>query len=863
MTRKIFAIITVWVISAFMTVVFGDQKIAYAQTLIDSGSTPSISSTVPEAGLPGASKKVSPDDIVGWNIDLERMEKALDREGIRDQDFEQLHADALKIQNDAAKLPVEIEPDLKLLRERFAQLGPAPAKDQPAESPEIAEKRKNLAKTIAEADGKLKAAQLVIVKARQIRNRIVEARRARFVKSVTSKSYSLFDPKLWGPFQKDVSFYGKGLGILAVNIVTAISNNLQANSYGVLAIFSTIAVLIIVLVLVWRAVMKLWTGIRRIETERSLRAINALLYIVSYGVIPAVFLLGLLAIGNGFDLFSPNHSVFLNGAIFAIAFALVVRTIAHSFLQPTNPTLRVAELSDLAARKVMLVISAAIIVSVLSLLIYSAARAMVASYEFGIVISAVFALLIAGLAGLALRLINLDQREYDIHPLGGGMSILLNWSVVKAAIAVGIIIIILSLLTGYIALADFTANQIIISSSILALLWLVLKVIDDNLVGCFQTNHHINQKISNYLGWKHRFTEQIGVVIIGLLRMSVILITIVGLLVPWGFRARDWADWISAAFFGFQVGDITISFAVILSAIVVFLIGVVITRSIRRWLSVRFLPTTRLDAGIQNSISTVFGYVGLTIAAAVTVSYAGFDLTSLAFVAGALSVGIGFGLQSVVSNFVSGLILLVERPIKAGDWVVTSGGEGTVRKISVRSTEIETFDRSTVVLPNSTLITESVVNWNHKSSMGRIKLAIGVGYDSDPERVREIMLECANSHGGILDTPAPVVYFMEFGASSLDFELRCYLADVGNGMSVRSELRYALFAALNKEGISIPFPQQDVHIKGVENITGNQPLQPNKPARKSVTKRRSENQKNIKDGAQAAEAGNNAAPDGD
>ena len=117
---------------------------------------------------------------------------------------------------------------------------------------------------------------------------------------------------------------------------------------------------------------------------------------------------------------------------------------------------------------------------------------------------------------------------------------------------------------------------------------------------------------------------------------------------------------------------------------------------------------------------------------------------------------------------------------------------------------------------------------NHKSSMGRIKLPIGVGYDSDPQRVQEILFECAKSHDGIMDTPEPIVYFMEFGASSLDFELRCYLADVGNGMSVKSDLRYAIFAALNKEGISIPFPQQDLHINGYEAVSNNQDQLPKK-----------------------------------
>lgn len=765
-------------------------------------------------------EKVSLSHIEGWNIDLEGMAKAIARAGIRDQDFEQLHNDALVIQNDSVKLIGEISPKLNSLRERFAQLGPLPAEGQPKESDVIASKREALSKEIANSDGTVKAAQLVIVKARQIRDQIVEARRSRFVKSVTSKSYSILDPDLWAPAGKDIRFFGKGFGILISNIFTANSNRLaESSDSNIGALIGSVLILLILLVLAKKTHARMKVKLGDVETDRSLRAVNAFLHIVEFGVFPAAFVLGVLAVLNGFELLSGNKSFFVNGVAFALAIAIMVRAIAFSFIRPSNEALRLVELNDLAANRVYKVISLAILVFMVSWFTYDAGRAMVSSFEFGIIIKALFALIIAVLTGVVLRLINLGQDEDETSHAGGGLSIFLNWTVLRAAVSFGVLIIFVSLLTGYISLAEFAANQIILSSTILAMLWLLLKIIDDVVVGCFQTSHSVNQSISSYLGWKRKFTEQIGVVLTGLLRLSVIIISLLGLLIPWGFRARDWVEWISAAFFGFQVGDITISISVILSAMVVFFIGLIITRSMRRWLSMRFLPTTRLDAGIQNSISTVFGYIGITTAVAVTVSYAGFDLTSLAFVAGALSVGIGFGLQSVVSNFVSGLILLVERPIKAGDWVVTSGGEGTVRKISVRSTEIQTFDRSTVILPNSTLITESVVNWNHKSSMGRIKLPIGVGYDSDPQRVREVLFECAEAHVGILNSPAPIVYFMEFGASSLDFELRCYLADVGNGMSVKSDLRYAIFAALNKEGISIPFPQSDVHIKGLGQVS--------------------------------------------
>ena len=202
------------------------------------------------------------------------------------------------------------------------------------------------------------------------------------------------------------------------------------------------------------------------------------------------------------------------------------------------------------------------------------------------------------------------------------------------------------------------------------------------------------------------------------------------------------------------------------------------TRLFQRWLRERALQQTRMDPGIANSIDTVVGYAGIALAALLAISYAGFDITNLAIVAGALSVGIGFGLQSIVNNFVSGLILLIERPIKVGDWIVVGDQQGHVRRISVRATEIETFDRASLIIPNSELITGRVLNWTHRDSLGRVNIKIGVGYTSDPEQVIAILKKCADDHPQVLRTPAPVAIFENFGDSALDFTLRVCLADI-------------------------------------------------------------------------------------
>ena len=195
---------------------------------------------------------------------------------------------------------------------------------------------------------------------------------------------------------------------------------------------------------------------------------------------------------------------------------------------------------------------------------------------------------------------------------------------------------------------------------------------------------------------------------------------------------------------------------------------------------------------------------GIALAAIVAISYAGFDITSLAIVAGALSVGIGFGLQSIVNNFVSGLILLIERPIKVGDWVVVGDQQGNVKRISVRSTEIETFDRASLIVPNSELITGRVLNWTHRNAMGRVVLKFNAGANVDPRRVIAVLNECARRHPDVLREPAPLAVFEGYTSTSTEFSLRVLLSDINKGLSVQSDLRIAAFEALRAANIDLP-----------------------------------------------------------
>ena len=390
-----------------------------------------------------------------------------------------------------------------------------------------------------------------------------------------------------------------------------------------------------------------------------------------------------------------------------------------------------------------------------------------------------------------------------------------KYRLIRSLITVALSISIVAVIIGYQNFAGYLIHGIARSLIALFLVWFILWIISLSFNYIAENETDTASTLRKNLGIKKE-SSGTGLGFMQLISDLVIWLSFfVYLVYVWDASGTTIDRLFELIVLGGQVGNIKLVPAQLIGGILLFTLILALIGWLKRWIDRRWLQHIIIERGAREALITLFGYVGFIVALLFGLTQAGVDLSGLAIISGALALGIGFGMQEIAGNFVSGLILLFERPIRTGDFVSVGEIEGFVRKISIRATEIETLDNQNVLVPNSELVSGRVTNWVLRDTQGRLRIVVGVAYGSDVKKVQEILEAIANDHPEVITdgrAPAPRALFMSFGDSSLDFELRCRINRIDRRFTVQSDINFALEAAFKEAGINIPFPQRDLHI---------------------------------------------------
>lgn len=733
---------------------------------------------------------------------LDEIEAALNREGLSARVLAHLRSILNDTRERLRGVVEEVEPRFAEIDTRLKQLGPAPTRGA-SEHPTVAAEREQLTRAHRQLDAAVKQARLLTVRAEQLHDRLTQRRHGLYAQELFERSPSLFDPQGWSAAAD--AFAAEWRAITAalprfsdVNAAAALRG---AVALALLALIAAAAI----------GVTRL--GLPRLDAAprsdtRFARARTGLFVFLWLALrTPLAIVVGALAL-EAMGLLPPRLGQIAAGLVAGTLVAAFGRGAARGLLAPDKPQRRLLRIGDGEALAFhdYLVWSTRLFGAMLFL--QTIHKAFAAPLAAAIATHALFGLLlVALLVWLVRRLRQLDGLE-AAQP--GEASPRARWARPLAWAVVAAILAFAS--AGYIGFAAFIAVRTVVASAVFAALYLLLVIADAIFTDALDETSPRARALAGHLGVSVRNVGVVGALISAAARVLLVVLALVLVIGPWEVSTADLFESLQSLPLAFQLGELTVSFRGLVAGVVAFVLVLLITRVAQRWMQTQLLPRTAIEPSLQLSIATIFGYVGAIAAVMVALSALGVDLQKIALVAGALSVGIGFGLQSIVSNFVSGLILLAERPIRVGDSVVVKGEEGWVRRIRVRATEIETFDRASVIIPNSELITGVVKNWTHANTMGRVVIKLEVSNDADPEEVRGILDAIAQEHPHILAVPQPRAFFTVFGENGLGFELRCVVDNVDQGLAVKSDLHFAILKRFKEAGIKLSSPQRDVTI---------------------------------------------------
>ncbi len=734
--------------------------------------------------------------------ELARIEAGIAEHSANDERLVALRVETDKLAKSLIDFGVSFRPELGRINARLEELGPAPKEGEPAEPDIVVAERKELASRKAAINAELAAAERLSIRTNEASAAISDLRRELFANTLFRRTTAngVFSAENWKAFRDDIY---KAWRTIASRLQFVGTFRMQS-----LLIAGGLSIAL---------VLAVWWGFQRTlgrmllmrQRDGELSYFGRLSLAFWSTVVPTLaFCVGLGIVYwlfFTFAIFSGQSLELFQAFLVSVAAFFFIQQLVRSIFAPGHPGRRLAAVTDRGARWIVALTLAMAAVHILDFMFGWIADIYSSSLAVTVGQSMVAALTI----GVLLIMIALVKPYRDAQtgqplPLPG---------VVRIPMLLLAAFVIIAAVSGYVGLAKFAAAQIVITGAILATMLIGLQTGRALGADGALDATRLGARLKARFELSDTAMDQFGLLLSLGTYLMVVLVGVPLIALQWGFNRIDVSSFLYRIMTNITIGSFSISLFAILFGIILFVLGYVLTRQFQAWLDRNVMARSRLDTGVRNSIRTIAGYIGIGLAALVGVSAAGFDLSNLAIVAGALSLGIGFGLQNIVNNFVSGLILLAERPFKVGDWIVAGQTAGTVKRISVRATEIETFQKQTVILPNSELINQPVGNWTHRNHLGRVDVAVTVAYGTNPRMVHDLLLEIAGADPSVLKVPAPFVVFLGFGELALNFELRFHVKDVLEGSVIATRIRFAIVDAFEAKNIQIPFPQRDLNIK--------------------------------------------------
>jgi len=731
--------------------------------------------------------------------------------GLSDTKLRNSIASVLPIQDTLGNALANLDPRLRRADERLAQLGPAPGPGQPPEDPETTSSRQEILHYRQAVDVEVKQARLLTTEADQLTRYLTERRRRLFSERLWMRSRSILNPQLWIDFGRALpSELGK---VEAAFDQEAGFTTARKGSATGLAIWALAAFLAAIVLLPIRARLGRWGQLRLTKnfgTEHNASKLIAIWRISIAGLTPLLVGVTIQAALRRAGVLTPLCDELLSLVWKSVVYGALLGSITDALLGLAN--WRFTEANRLTFYPILIAISVAgggfvaglnNLIGTKSVIGESTGYLMLV-FQLGVIVTGLSHVGRARIAGAQMDTATEDAGAW---PLWIVMAIV-AWLALASAVT--------AIVAGYLAFATFLIRELVWAAAIIAAIYLLIGGTDSVITRLLSPAHPLGRTVRISIGLSERGLAQVAELIAGLIWLALILGGWVAILAPLGADAEDVFGRITSTNLVLQFGQVTISPGAVAGALLVLGIGLVATRTLRGWLEVRYLPKTRMDLGVRNSLAAAVSYTCILIAFLVTCAYLGVSLDRIALFASALTVGIGFGLQAVIGNFVSGLILLAERPVKVGDRIAVGDLEGDVRRISVRATELEMGDLSRLIVPNSELVTKIVRNVT-RGALGLVKIVLSLETTNDPQAVRDLLMRHLKALPNALHEPPPAVYLTDVKDGAMEFTAIVHLPSQRATFKAKSDLLFKIIPDLKAHGMTLASSNPAVHLTMRDN----------------------------------------------